>query len=87
LLWTYGAVSFSEAVIDQPIRLRFESATGGVSDTHCYEGLRIAAGRLIAAGDAGQILASYDEARQAWKKSDSPAQMSDVLILPALGAK
>ena len=83
-LWTYGAVSFSEAIIDQPIRIRFESDCGGVSDTRCYDGLRIAAGRLIAAGDSGQVLASYDEVLQGWKNAEGVSQMSRVLILPAL---
>jgi hypothetical protein len=85
-LWTYGAVSFSQAVIDQPIRLRFESAADGISDVRCNEGLRIAAGRLIAGGKSGEVLASYDEVRQAWKNSAGATQVSDVLILPALPA-
>jgi hypothetical protein len=85
-LWTYGAVSFSQAVIDQPIELRFESDAGGVSDTGYYEGLRIAAGRLISGGKSGKLLASYDEAHQAWKNADGAAHLSHVLILPALPA-
>jgi hypothetical protein len=85
-LWTYGAISFSAAVIDQPIRLRFESETGGVSDFRCYEGLRIAAGRLIAGGKTAEVLASYDEVRQVWKNSEGAPQMSRVLILPAVPA-
>jgi len=85
-LWTYGAVSFSQAVIDQPIRLRFESDGGGVSDVRSYEGLRIAAGRLIAGGKSGKVLASYDEVRQAWKNVEGATDMSRVLILPALPA-
>jgi hypothetical protein len=85
-LWTYGAVSFSEAVINQPIRLRFESDTGSVSETRCNEGLRIAAGRLIAGGKIGKVLASYDEVRQVWKNAEGAAQISHVLILPVLPA-
>jgi hypothetical protein len=30
------------------------------------------------------VLASYDEVRQAWKNAEGAAQMSHVLILPAV---
>ncbi|HTU24343.1 MAG TPA: hypothetical protein VMF30_03025, partial [Pirellulales bacterium] len=84
-LWTYGAVSFAQAVIDHPIRLRFESASGNVSDAGCYAGLRIAAGRLIAGQRPGNVLAAYDEVSQAWKKAAGVADASTVQIsiLPA----
>jgi hypothetical protein len=85
-LWTYGAVSFSGAVIDQPIRLRFQSDTGGVIDVPCDAGLRIADGQLIAGGESGKVLAWYDEVHQAWKEAEGAAQMSHLLILPALPA-
>jgi len=86
-LWTYGAVSFWQAVIDQPIHLLFESHAGGVSDAGCYDGLRIAEGRLFAAGKSGKVLASYDEASQVWKNANGAALTSHVLILPALPAR
>ncbi len=83
-LWTYGAVSFLAAVIDQPIRLRFESLTGRVSDVGCYDGLRIAGGRLTAGGKSGKLLASYDEVSQLWNSSEGAGPMPHVLILPAI---
>src|ERR1700677_1414089 len=47
-LWTYGALSFSQAVIDQPVSLRFESGAAAVHEASCHLGLRILNGRLIA---------------------------------------
>ena len=85
-LWTYGAVSFSEAVIDQPIRLLFESDTSDGTYVRCDEGVRIAAGRLMAGGKSGQVLASYDDVHEGWKAAQGSGQMSQVLILPALPA-
>ncbi|HEX4144555.1 MAG TPA: hypothetical protein VHY91_13695 [Pirellulales bacterium] len=85
-LWTYGAVSFSEAVIDQPVRLRFETDDGGVSEVCCDAGLRIVRGRMIDAGESRQVLASYDEVDQTWRKVEGTGRMPHVLILPALPA-
>jgi hypothetical protein len=85
-LWTYGAVSFLVAVIDQPIRLRFESNAGTVSDGGCHNGLRISGGQLTVGGTPGKLLASYDEANQRWSSAEAIEPMSHVLILPALPA-
>jgi hypothetical protein len=85
-LWTYGAVSFSDAVIDQPIRLRFELPASGQTDVRHPDGVRISGNRLLDGGKSGQVLASFDAANQMWHRPEGKAPAPHVLILPALPA-